>query len=118
MVYTRDEAAIRATRQIAQAVLDCTATLLFAFVPLLSLPGNAGKFIRSMPLAVVFTVAASLLISLTIIPFLASRVLPRDGNEEGNAALRGLLRLIHGVYAPLLRRALAHPRLKIGRAHV
>ncbi|HEY9546819.1 MAG TPA: efflux RND transporter permease subunit, partial [Solimonas sp.] len=113
MGYTRDEAAIRATRQISLAVLGCTATLLFAFVPLLSLPGNAGKFIRSMPLAVVFTVAASLLISLTIIPFLASRVLPRDGNEEGNAALRGLLRLIHGVYAPLLRRALAHPRLTV-----
>src|SRR3546814_4876656 len=66
-----------------------------------------------MPLAVVCKVAASLLMSLTIIPFLASRVLPRDGNEEGNAALRGLLRLIHGVYAPLLRRALAHSPLTV-----
>src|SRR3546814_14177466 len=33
MGYTRDEAAIRATRQISLAVLGCTATLLFAFVP-------------------------------------------------------------------------------------
>lgn len=111
MGHAPDEAAMRATRQISLAVLGCTATLLFAFVPLLSLPGNAGKFIRSMPLAVVFTVAASLLVSLTIIPFLASRVLPRDGSEEGNAVLRTVLRLIHRVYAPWLQRALAHPRI-------
>ncbi|WP_043114850.1 efflux RND transporter permease subunit [Solimonas soli] len=113
MGHTPDEAAIRATRQIAMAVLGCTATLLFAFVPLLALPGNAGKFIRSMPLAVVFTVGASLLVSLTIIPFLASRVLPRDGDEHGNALLQALLRLIHGVYAPWLRRALARPKLTV-----
>jgi len=111
MGHTPDEAAMRATRQIALAVLGCTATLLFAFVPLLALPGNAGKFVRSMPLAVVFTVSASLLVSLTIIPFLASRVLPRNASEDGNAALRLLMRLIHGVYAPWLRRSLAHPRL-------
>ncbi|NGY05156.1 efflux RND transporter permease subunit [Solimonas terrae] len=114
MGHTPDEAAMRATRQISLAVLGCTATLLFAFVPLLALPGNAGKFIRSMPLAVVFTVSASLLVSLSIIPFLASRVLPRDATEDGNAALRLLMRLIHGVYAPWLRRALAHPRLTVG----
>ncbi|NKF22327.1 efflux RND transporter permease subunit [Solimonas marina] len=114
MGHTPDEAAMRATRQISLAVLGCTATLLFAFVPLLSLPGNAGKFIRSMPLAVVCTVAASLLVSLTVIPFLASRVLPRDGSDEGNFLLRALLRLIHRVYAPWLHRALARPRLAVG----
>lgn len=113
MGHTPDQAAIRATRQISLAVLGCTATLLFAFAPLLSLPGNAGKFIRSLPLAVAGTVAASLLVSLTVIPFLASRVLPRNGGEEGNALLRWLLRLIKRVYAPLLRRALAHPRLTV-----
>lgn len=113
MGYSPDEAAIRATRQIALAVLGCTATLLFAFVPLLALPGNPGKFIRSMPLAVVLTVSASLLVSLTVIPFLASRVLPRDGGEEGNALLHGLMYLIRRIYSPWLRRALAHPRLTV-----
>lgn len=62
------DAAIRATRQITVSVLGCTATLLFAFLPLLALPGTAGQVIRCMPVAVVFTIGASLLVSLTIVP--------------------------------------------------
>jgi multidrug efflux pump subunit AcrB len=69
---TRVEAAIEATKQITEAVLGATATLVFAFVPLLFLPGGAGMYIRSLPLAVVYTVLASLIVSLTIIPWLAS----------------------------------------------
>ena len=57
------------------AVLGCTATLMFAFLPLLFLPGGAGRLHPQLPLAVVFTIAASLLVSLTVIPFLASRLL-------------------------------------------
>lgn len=109
MGHSRIDAAILATKQISLAVLGCTATLLFAFLPLLMLPENAGKFIRSLPVAVVFTVTASLFVSLTIIPFLASRMLPREQHEEGNAFLRATLKLIRGVYAPLLHRALARP---------
>ncbi len=105
-----DQAAVLATRQIALAVVGCTAALLFAFLPLLAMPGNAGKFVRSLPLAVVFTVVASLFVSLTIIPFLASRILPRNESHEGNIFLRKLMAGIHTVYSPLLRRALARPK--------
>ncbi|QHS09683.1 efflux RND transporter permease subunit [Sinimarinibacterium sp. NLF-5-8] len=108
--HSRNDAAILATRQIALAILGCTATLLFAFLPLLALPGNAGKFVRSLPLAVVLTVIASLFVSLTIIPFLASRVLPKNGGPEGNILLQKLMGGIHRIYAPLLRRALARPK--------
>lgn len=109
MGHSRLDAAILATKQISLAVLGCTATLLFAFLPLLMLPENAGKFIRSLPVAVVFTVTASLFVSLTIIPFLASRMLPREEHGDGNAFLRATLKLIRNVYAPLLHRALARP---------
>ncbi|MCK5770505.1 efflux RND transporter permease subunit [Algiphilus sp.] len=104
--HDRTEAALLATRQITLAILGATGTLLFAFVPLLALPGEAGNFIRGLPLAVVFTVAASLLVALTIIPFLASRVLPRTAEGEGNAVLRTVMRFIHGVYRPMLKLAL------------
>jgi multidrug efflux pump subunit AcrB len=106
--HERDEAAIAATRQISVAVLGCTATLIFAFLPLLFLPGNAGDFIRSMPLAVVYTILASLLVSLTVIPFLASRLLPAAHMGE-NWAYRALSRTIEQVYRPLLRLAVGHP---------
>lgn len=115
--HSRRDAAILATRQIAVAVLGCTATLIFAFLPLLFLPGNAGKFIRSMPLTVVYTILASLLVSLTVIPFLASRVLREtDGDEHGNVFLRGLNRAIGATYAPVLHRALARPLLTVAAA--
>jgi multidrug efflux pump subunit AcrB len=106
----RREAAVAATKQIAVAVLGATATLIFAFVPLLFLPGLAGKYIRSLPIAVVYAVLASLLVSLTIIPWLASLILPKTESSEGNRVLRALDRAIQRTYAPLLHRALAAPR--------
>src|SRR6185369_1991601 len=73
--YDRAQAAVMATDQIALAVLGCTAALLFAFLPLLFLPGGPGMFIRALPAAVLYTIGASLLVALTVIPFLASRLL-------------------------------------------
>lgn len=107
---SRTQAAVEATKQIGVAVLGATATLIFAFVPLLFLPGLPGKYIRVLPLALVYTVLASLFVSLTIIPFLASRMLPREEHAEGNRVLRWLDGGIHKTYAPLLTKAMAYPR--------
>jgi multidrug efflux pump subunit AcrB len=106
----RVAAAIAGTQQIALAVLGTTAVLILAFLPLLNLPEGAGKFTRGLPLAVVLTVAASLLVAFTIVPFLASRFLPREAHAEGNALLRGLKALIHRGYAPVLAAALRAPK--------
>ena len=116
MGYSKRAAAMAATRQIGLAVLGCTATLIFAFLPLLFLPEGAGDFIRSLPAAVVATVLASLFVSLTIIPFLSSRILGNHENPEGNFFLRGLKRLISGSYRRLLHRALARPYITLAVA--
>ncbi|MGQ0640494.1 MAG: efflux RND transporter permease subunit [Gemmatimonadaceae bacterium] len=115
---SRRQAAVTATRQITLAVIGCTATLVFAFVPILLLPGAAGKFIRGMPMAVVFTILASLLVSLTIIPFLASVFLREQRDEHGNVFLRALNRAIDATYAPVLHRALARPVITLVTAGV
>lgn len=113
MGYSKREAAMAATRQIGLAVLGCTATLIFAFLPLLFLPEGAGDFIRSLPAAVVATVLASLFVSLTIIPFLSSRILTDHQNPEGNIFLRGMKRMVGGSYRKLLHRALARPYITL-----
>ena len=110
------DAAIEATRQIWVAVLGATATLIVAFVPLLVLPGGAGRFIRSLPAAVIATVLASLVVSLTIIPWLASLLLRRDEAPGGNRALRAFDGLIRRTYAPLLDRALRWPKTTLAAA--
>jgi len=108
-------AAVEATREITLSVLGCTATLIFAFLPLLALPGGAGLFIRSMPAAVVFTVLASLVVSLTVVPFLSSRLL-RSAGEHGNLFFRALSRAVGASYRPILHRALARPFVTLGIA--
>ena len=107
--HSRIEAAVLATRQIWVAVLGATSTLVFAFVPLLFLPGGSGRYIRSLPVALIFAIVASLLVSLTVVPWLASRLLARDEAPEGNRALRAFDRGIAATYAPLLDRALKNP---------
>lgn len=113
MGLSRQMAAIEGTKQIGLAVLGCTATLVLAFLPLLFLPGSSGDFIRSLPLAVTLTVLASMVVSLTIVPFLTSILLKKHENPEGNAVFRAFKRGINSSYRPLLRLALRGPWLTL-----
>ena len=107
--YSRVEAAVKGTHQIALAVVGCTATLAIAFMPLLFMPDDAGDFIRSMPMAVIGSVIASMLVALLVVPLLSSRLLKPHAHPDGNAVLRWLQRAIHGTYAVLLDKALKRP---------
>ncbi len=115
--HSRLEATLKATAQIGMAVAGCTVTLIIAFMPLVFMPEGAGDFIRCLPMAVILCVLASMLVSLTIIPFLSSRLLKKHiGNPEGNLFMRALKKLIHGSYARLLDKALQRPWLTIAFA--
>lgn len=107
--YGRVEAAVKASSQIGMAVVGCTILLIFAFLPLVFLPEGAGDFIRSLPLSVITTVFASMLVSLTIVPFLASILLKKHASAEGNFLLRGMKKGIHKTYGSLLDKALKWP---------
>jgi multidrug efflux pump subunit AcrB len=116
MGYGRLQAAIAGTRQIFVAILGCTATLVFAFVPLVALPGTAGKFIRVLPTTVISTIVGSLLIALFIIPFLANRLLREERDERGNPLLQRVMAAIHRYYRPALHYCLARPRATVAIA--
>ncbi|KAA6439127.1 efflux RND transporter permease subunit [Dyadobacter flavalbus] len=109
MGYGRIEASILASSQIGMAVVGCTILLIFAFLPLVFLPEGAGDFIRSLPLSVITTVFASMLVSLTVVPFLSSVILKPHASEEGNFLLRGMKKGIHKTYGSLLDKALKWP---------
>jgi multidrug efflux pump subunit AcrB len=104
-----ETAAIKGTREITAAVIGATGVLIFAFLPLAFLPEGSGDFVRGLPLAVIFTVASSMIVSLTLIPFVASKLL-KPHAPEGNRLLTALTGLIERFYAPLLHRALDQPR--------
>lgn len=107
--YSRKDAAIEGTKQISMAVLGCTATLILAFLPLTFLPEASGDFIRSLPMAVIMTVLASLFVSLTIVPFLASLLMPREESAHGNKVLQAMNRVIDGSYQKVLHWSLLNP---------
>jgi multidrug efflux pump subunit AcrB len=111
--HTRMQATLKATGQIGKAVAGCTTMLIISFMPLVFLPEGSGDFIRGLPLAVILSVFASMLVSLTIIPFLSSRLLKNHMSPEGNIFMRGLKKIIHGSYARLLNSSLNRPALTI-----
>jgi multidrug efflux pump subunit AcrB len=111
---SRLDAILKGTKQISLAVLGCTMTLLIAFTPLVFMPGSSGDFIRSMPVAVISSVLASLIVSLTIIPFLTSRILKdHAGPTEGNIFLRALKKAISSSYSVILDKALNKPVITV-----
>lgn len=103
------DAAIKATKQIGPAVLGCTVTLILAFLPLMFLPGMAGKYMRSLPSSVTFIVTGSLLVALTIIPFIASHIFRADVDPRGNRILQGLNKGIDFTYGRALHWSLKNP---------
>ncbi|AMO70745.1 efflux RND transporter permease subunit [Sphingorhabdus sp. M41] len=118
MGKTRAQAAIEASLEIRAAVIGSTAVLVLAFVPLLFLPSGAGSYTRSFFIAIIATVISSLVISLSLIPFLASRMLRRDENPEGNRALRWVNDKIQRFYRPFLHIALGAPVKTVALAMV
>ena len=113
MGHSRVQAALAGTKQIFVAILGCTATLIFAFLPLMALPGTAGKFIRVLPMAVVTTIIGSLLLALFIIPFMASRVLNEKSQSHENQFLKRVMGVIHNYYRPALHWCLARPKFTV-----
>ncbi|EON76021.1 RND multidrug efflux transporter [Lunatimonas lonarensis] len=107
--FTRKEAAIKATKQITLPVIATTATLIIAFLPMVFLPGGPGEFVRGLPLAVICSVLASTVVSLTIVPFISSRFLKEHENPEGNIFLRTLKKIIGATYAKVMKVALNNP---------
>ena len=105
----RITASIKGTREIAMAVMGSTGVLIFAFLPLAYLPETAGDFTRSLPMAVLLTVSASLLVSLTLVPFAASRILRPFESHDGNRFLRWVSEKIDHWYRPALHWSLANP---------
>ncbi len=108
--FSKKEAAVKATKQITLAVIGCTVTLVLAFLPLNFMPEASGDFIRSLPVAVTMTILASMIVSLTIVPFLSSRLLKSEHHPEGNIFLRALKKLISGSYSKALHKALRYPK--------
>ena len=96
----------RAVREVAVPVAAGILIIVVVFLPLLTLQGLEGKFFVPVALTIVFALASSLLLSLTVIPVLASYLLKKVGHDAPWLP-RQMLRL----YEPALGWALKRQRL-------
>jgi len=112
--HSRKDAILKGTQQIGIAVIGCTATLVIAFLPLAFLPDLAGEFIRCLPVAVMTSVLASMIVALTLVPFLGSRILKPHTHSEGNFFLKYLQRFLTWSYKRVMPLALRWPKTTIG----
>ncbi|MFZ5519533.1 MAG: efflux RND transporter permease subunit [Candidatus Zhuqueibacterota bacterium] len=111
MGYSKTEAAIQGTQQVGWAVTSSTITTVLAFVPMMMMQNVTGDFIRSMPLIVVYTLFASLFVSLTQTPYLASKFINVANGDRESRFRRMINWFIETKYRKTLAYALEHPRL-------
>jgi multidrug efflux pump subunit AcrB len=105
--FSRRDAAITGAKQIAWPIVSATATTVLAFIPIIMMKDQAGDFIKSLPVTIIYTLVFSLLVALTLTPLAASKILkpPASGNHiKGHGKL--LIRLIEGPYRKSLNFAL------------
>lgn len=109
--FNNIDAAVKGTSQIAWAIVSSTLTTVFAFIPMMMIGDVTGDFIRSMPVTVVFTLLASLFISLTLTPFLSSKYLNYEYIKRENFIRKKLNGFIENHYRRRLAHALKRPIL-------
>lgn len=78
--------------------------IMIVYLPILTLEGIEGKLFRPMALTVIFALAGSMVLSLTLMPVLASLLLPNRIEEREPLLVRGLKRL----YRPILHFTMHH----------
>jgi multidrug efflux pump len=113
----RREAYQLAAKRMAWPITSSTATTLAAFLPLLFWPGVVGEFMKFLPITLLATLTASLLMALIFVPNLGALVGKAEVADPKtmkllSAAERGDLRQLRGLaglYVRLLRRILTRP---------
>jgi cobalt-zinc-cadmium resistance protein CzcA len=94
----------RATVEVATPVAAGVLIICLVFVPLLTLQGLEGKLFSPVALTIVFALGGSLLLSLTVVPVLASYLLTGGAHAEPI-----VVRMLEAMYRPLLAGALRYP---------
>ena len=101
----------RAVKDVAVPVTAGIIIIVIVFLPLLTLEGLEGKLFGPVTLTIVFALLGSLVLSLTLIPVIASFAVKADAHGDP-----WLSRTLSKIYKPLLNKALDYPAYVLGMA--
>lgn len=93
-----------AALEVRQPTLFGELIILIVFLPILTLEGVEGKLFRPMALTMIFALFGAMVLSLTLMPVLASLLFQKAPRQEEPRLMRWLGR----VYAPVLEAALRY----------
>ncbi|RZL96057.1 MAG: efflux RND transporter permease subunit [Variovorax sp.] len=124
-------AALRGAREVGFTIVSISISLVAVFIPIFFMPGVIGLLFHEFAVVVALAVLVSAVVSLTLVPMLASRLLkqvqrapgaldheeehPEPGTAIGRAFERGY-RAVHGSYMRSLDWTLHHRWLMLGLA--
>ena len=103
----RRETVHDAAIEVRSATAFGEAIIALVYVPILSLSSIEGRMFRPMALTVLFALGAAFVLSLTLVPALASWLLPLDAHDKESF----IVRVAHRGYLPVLGGALKHARI-------
>ena len=86
--------------------------IMIVYLPILTLEGIEGKLFRPMALTVIFALIGSMILSLTLMPVLASFFLPKKVEEKEPF----LMRIAHAIHYPILQFSMHHKAAVMGFA--
>ncbi|WP_300018088.1 efflux RND transporter permease subunit [uncultured Roseobacter sp.] len=98
---TRREAAYKGAKQVWGAILVSALTTVLVFIPILIMQLEAGQLFRDIAVAISVSVLLSLVVAVTVIPALASRLLKQG--EQVTMKIWGLDHLAHGFHRLVMR---------------
>ncbi|WP_455202385.1 efflux RND transporter permease subunit, partial [Kaarinaea lacus] len=93
----------RAAKEVAVPVVSGVLIIIIVFLPLLTLQGLEGKLFAPVALTIIFALASSIVLSLTVIPVFASILVKTATLKEP-----WLVKLLHKGYQPVLEWSLKH----------
>nr|WP_272509043.1 efflux RND transporter permease subunit [Clostridium ganghwense] len=86
--YPVKEAAVKGASEVTMSVIASTLTTIAVFFPIMFTAGITGMMFKELSLTVIFSLVASLIIALTLIPMLSSKLLKEEKIIEGADVVR------------------------------
>ncbi|MFO1482764.1 MAG: efflux RND transporter permease subunit [Verrucomicrobiaceae bacterium] len=112
----RIEIIASASGEVRNSILYATVLVILVFMPLLGLEGIEGRLFTPIAIATITSMAASFVVSLTVIPVLCSLLLKTGGKAHGDGfVVRGMKWIVRHTF---LRFALGAPQMVLALAGV
>ncbi len=90
-----------AVKRVARASTTGTLVTMLAFAPMIFIGGILGSFIRALPVTIIISLAFSLLVSLSLIPFLARHLILSDKTKVKEQSRNPIIRAEHLISSGL-----------------